>query len=228
MNRYALISTKFPREIILLQGTGCRWKKCTFCDYHTDISSDPFVINQKTLEKVTGKYGVLDIINSGSGIELDKKTIHFIQQICKEKQIHTLWFEMHWMYRHQLQKFANLFAPTKVKFRCGIETFDSQLRNSWNKGIDSEIDAKKVAKYFDGICLLICTENGSKQQIENDIQQSESFFEYFSINIFCENNTHVKSDKSLKKWFLNDLYPTLKNHPKCEILIDNGDLGVGK
>lgn len=90
MNRYALISTKFPREIVLLQGTGCRWKKCTFCDYHTDISSDPFVINQKTLEKVTGKFGVLDIINSGSGIELDKKTIHFIQQICKEKQIHTM------------------------------------------------------------------------------------------------------------------------------------------
>ena len=35
MERYSLIHTKLPREFVLLQGTGCRWGKCTFCDYHT-------------------------------------------------------------------------------------------------------------------------------------------------------------------------------------------------
>ena len=29
MDRYSLIYTKMPREFVLLQGTGCRWGKCT-------------------------------------------------------------------------------------------------------------------------------------------------------------------------------------------------------
>ena len=38
MQRYSLIHTKLPREFVLLQGTGCRWRQCTFCDYHTDTT----------------------------------------------------------------------------------------------------------------------------------------------------------------------------------------------
>ena len=45
MERYAIIHEKFPREFILLQGTGCRWGKCEFCDYHNDIGENPFEIN---------------------------------------------------------------------------------------------------------------------------------------------------------------------------------------
>ena len=71
MNRYSVIRGNFPREFLLLQGTGCRWGKCTFCDYHGDTSDTPFSVNRKVLEQVTGKYGVLDIINSGSAMELD-------------------------------------------------------------------------------------------------------------------------------------------------------------
>ena len=41
MERYALIHTVMPRELVLLQGQGCKWKQCTFCDYHTDVSQDP-------------------------------------------------------------------------------------------------------------------------------------------------------------------------------------------
>ena len=61
MQRYSLITEKFPREFLLLQGTGCRWAKCTFCDYHTDANQSPFETNKKVLEQVTGVYGVLDI-----------------------------------------------------------------------------------------------------------------------------------------------------------------------
>ena len=42
MDRYSLIHTKMPREFVLLQGMGCKWKKCTFCDYHEDVSENPY------------------------------------------------------------------------------------------------------------------------------------------------------------------------------------------
>ena len=85
MDRYALIHTKMPREFVLLQGTGCRWKKCTFCDYHDDVSEHPFSINEPVLRQVTGQYGVLDVINSGSAMELDSETIALIKEVVKEK-----------------------------------------------------------------------------------------------------------------------------------------------
>ena len=78
MERYALISTKMPREFVLLQGTGCRWKKCTFCDYHEDVSEHPFQVNAPILRQVTGQYGVLDVINSGSALELDEDTLYVV------------------------------------------------------------------------------------------------------------------------------------------------------
>ena len=92
MDRYALIHTKMPREFVLLQGAGCKWKKCTFCDYHEDVSSNPFAVNEPVLRQVTGQYGVLDVINSGSAMELDDKTIELIKEVVKEKQIQRLRF----------------------------------------------------------------------------------------------------------------------------------------
>lgn len=55
LERYARIETVMPREFLLLQGRGCVWKKCTFCDYHTDTSGDPFSVNRPVLERVTGR-----------------------------------------------------------------------------------------------------------------------------------------------------------------------------
>jgi len=34
MERYSKILTKQKREIVLLRGRGCVYKKCAFCDYH--------------------------------------------------------------------------------------------------------------------------------------------------------------------------------------------------
>ena len=28
------------REIVMLVGNGCKWRKCRFCDYHLDSSPD--------------------------------------------------------------------------------------------------------------------------------------------------------------------------------------------
>ena len=227
MERYAVIHTVMPREFVLLQGQGCRWKQCTFCDYHMDVSANPLVENSKVLGSVTGVYGVLDIINSGSAMELDKQTIEEIKRVVKEKQIHTLWFEAHYMYRNQLARFAEQFEGVEVKYRCGIESFDSALREQWKKGIAADVTAEDVAKYFQGICLLCCTEGDSKERILRDIALAEQWFEYASVNVFCENTTRVKRDEALVEWFVDELYPQLKQSKKIEILIDNTDLGVG-
>lgn len=32
MTRYSVIEDKNPREIVLLRGRGCAWKRCRFCD----------------------------------------------------------------------------------------------------------------------------------------------------------------------------------------------------
>lgn len=227
MQRYSLISEKFPREFLLLQGEGCRWGKCTFCDYHRDISESPFETNRKVLEQVTGKYGVIDIINSGSAMEFDDETIEMIKEVVKSKDIGTIWFEAHYMYRHRLEEFAKQFAPAVVKFRCGVESFDSALRSSWNKGIQSCVTASDIARYFKGVCLLCCTDGDSKERIISDIAIAKKHFEYFSVNVFCNNSTTVKRDDSLTSWFLNELYYTLKDDKQVEVLVDNGDLGVG-
>ena len=228
MERYALIHTKMPREFVLLQGTGCRWRKCTFCDYHQDVSENPFTLNESVLRQVTGHYGVLDVINSGSALELDDDTIALINQVVKEKQIHTLWFEAHYMYRKKLADFASRFAPAKVKFRCGVETFDPTLREEWKKGIPASVTPEDVAKYFQGVCLICCTQGDSKERILNDIRIAREHFEYFSVNVFCNNSTPVKQNSELAGWFAREVYPQIKDVDGIEVLMENTDLGVGK
>ena len=241
MNRYSKITEKFPREFVLLQGTGCKWRQCTFCDYHTDVSTDPFEVNRQVLEQVTGEYGVLDVINSGSAFELDDRTISFLQRIIVEKNIHTLWCEMHWMYRNRLEVFRkrilsgvnnySFLTPHSsfltIKFRCGIETFNPQLRQQWRKGVPTSVTPEDVAQYFQGICLLCCVEGQTKETILNDIELAQRHFEYFSVNLFCNNTTSVRRDEALVKWFIQEVYPSIKDNPKIEILIENSDLGVG-
>lgn len=227
MDRYAVIHTKLRREFVLLQGTGCRWRKCTFCDYHEDVSEHPFEVNRQVLQQVTGVYGVLDVINSGSAYELDEETLDLIKQVVEEKHIHTLWFEMHYMYRHRLKEFASRFPEVEVKFRCGVETFDSSLRALWKKGIPADVTHEDVSECFQGVCLLCCTEGDSKERILSDIAIAKQYFEYFSVNLFCNNHTDLKRDEALAEWFVKEVYPLIKDDERIEILLDNTDLGVG-
>ena len=227
MDRYSLIHTKMPREFVLLQGAGCKWKKCTFCDYHEDVSSNPFAINEPVLRQVTGQYGVLDVINSGSAMELDSATLSLIKEVVREKQIHTLWFEAHYMYRKKLAEFAKQFEGVSVKFRCGVETFDVELRDRWKKGIPSSVTPEDIAQYFQGVCLLCCTQGESKEHIMKDIETAKKHFEYFSVNVFCNNSTSVKQDPELAQWFAREVYPQIKDVDGIEVLMENTDLGVG-
>jgi hypothetical protein len=89
------------------------------------------------------------------------------------------------------------------------------------------VTAQDVAKHFQGVCLLCCTQGDSKERILKDIALAEQYFEYASVNVFCENSTSLKRDNALAKWFVEEVYPNLKESEKIEILINNTDLGVG-
>jgi hypothetical protein len=156
-----------------------------------------------------------------------KKLTALIKEVVKEKNIHTLWFEAHYMYRKKLALFAEQFAPVQVKFRCGVETFDAGLRDAWKKGIPSSVTPEDVAKYFQGVCLLCCTQGESKDHIMKDIEIAQTHFEYFSVNVFCNNSTSVKQDKELAQWFAKEVYPRIKDEEGIEVLMENTDLGVG-
>ena len=157
--RYSVVEQKNKREFLMLIGSGCKWKKCTFCDYHTDFNKDEqvcFKINSKELDKVTGKYGVLEIVNSGSFVDLDKQTMLKIEQVCIQKNIHTLHFECHWAHKDQIPNIKDYFKKLgiTVKTKIGIESFDFYYRESFlNKGIE-EKDVNIIKKYFDEVCLL--------------------------------------------------------------------------
>ena len=227
MNRYSVVRGNLDREFLLLQGKGCKWGKCTFCDYHTDVCANPYDTNRAVLQQVTGEFGVLDIINSGSAMELDAETIALIKQVVREKGIHTLWFEAHYMYRKRLKDFARQFHPARVKFRCGVETFDTALRDRWKKGVPSSVTPEDIARHFQGICLLFGTQGESKEHVLKDIEIARKHFEYFSLNAFCNNSTSEKQDASLIAWFTQEVYPQIKDDPRIEILLENTDLGVG-
>ena len=69
MDRYSEVTNKNQREIVLLKAFPCKWGKCSFCDYILDNSNDEEEINKlnfEVLENITGKYKVLEVINSKS------------------------------------------------------------------------------------------------------------------------------------------------------------------
>ncbi|MBO7266541.1 MAG: hypothetical protein J6V12_02125, partial [Bacteroidaceae bacterium] len=84
-----------------------------------------------------------------------------------------------------------------------------------------------VARYFKGVCLLYCTEGETRERIMADIDTARKYFEYFSINLFCNNGTTLRRDEALATWFVEEVYPTLRDAEGIEVLIGNTDLGVG-
>lgn len=224
--RYSTIDEGMKREFLLLQGKGCAWRKCTFCDYYLDSSSDPFVINEPVLDMVSGKYSVLDIINSGSAMELDERTLEKIAVTVREKKISDLWFEAHWMYRHSLAGFAEQF-DCRVHYRIGVESFNPDLRLKWKKGIGRDVTAEEIRRYFDGICLLAGVKGQTLEDIKSSVETAERLFDYYSVNLFCPNSSQEERDDELADAFIREIVPSLRKSCKAEILIDNTDLGVG-
>ena len=231
--RYSLITEKNPREIVLLRGNGCKWKRCKFCDYHMDFSKneqDNAILNRGVLSRVTGKYGSLEVINYGSIVDLNRQTLEDIIQVCKTKNITRLHFESHWMHRQDVVALKAIFDSFGItaKAKIGVETFEYTFRESYlNKGIP-ESDPKNIAKYFDEVCLLQGLTGQTEDTMRRDIEIGLHFFERVCVNIMVANKTQVHPDQAVIDTFMKAIYPNYRNNSRVDILLHNTDFGVGK
>lgn len=232
LTRYSEITEKNPREIVLLRGSGCKWRRCTFCDYHLDFSLDAesnYELNKQELSKVTGKYGKLEVINSGSFVDLDENTFSLILKTCTEKNITEIHFECHWMHKDSIpalrERFSRLGIVTKIKI--GVETFDYDYReNILHKGIDTQ-NPDIIAENFDEVCLLFGLDEQTLDSMRSDIETGLAHFERVCINIMVENSTRIKPNDEVIHTFIQELYPIYKDNNRVDILIENTDFGVG-
>lgn len=228
MERYNRITNKNKREIVLLKSRPCVWGKCRFCDYIDDNSRDleeMLLLNEQVLSKVTGEFGVLEVINSGSCFELPKETLLRIREIIQAKKIKYLFFEAHWMYRKRLQEMKD-YMGIPITFKIGVETFDYAFRENYlNKHADFH-SPQEVRQYFDSPCLMVGIKGQTREMIAYDIQMLQEYFELGTVNIFTDNSTDVKRDQELVDWFM-ETYNYLLEEPSIEVLYEKTDFGVG-
>ncbi len=232
MQRYSRITNQHRcREIVLLKGYPCAYGKCAFCNYIQDNTTNEdeiFKTNKQVLEHITGEFGVLEVINSASIFELPKSTMELIKTIVKCKKIHTLYCEAYFSYLKRLDEIREFFDGVEVRFIIGIETFDDEYRVKVlkkNFRLNHDRLTKIKQQYYTAL-LLICTKGQSKEQILNDIKMAKANFSLTTISVFIQNDTSIKRDEKLVKWFLQEIYPTLKDDKDVEILVDNKDFGV--
>lgn len=229
MDRYSEITNKNQREIVLLKGYPCIWGKCSFCDYILDNDTKEEEMNElnfEVLENVTGKFKVLEVINSGSCFELPKKTLEKIRDIVKEKNIEKLFLESHWCYRNRLDEMRQFFG-VEIVFKIGVETFDNDFRNNFlNKNANFK-DVYEVSEYFDSPCMMVGIKGQTKEMIEKDIELVLSNFKHGTINVFVNNTSKIKRDDELILWF-KEKYKDLDKNKNIEVLYNNTDFGVGE
>ncbi|MBR5487523.1 MAG: radical SAM protein [Phascolarctobacterium sp.] len=231
-HRYSKILEKNQREIVLLRGSGCKWRRCRFCDYHLDFCLDDkenFDLNSKVLAQVTGEFGRLEVINSGSFCDLDEGTLSLILETCLAKGITTLYFECHWLHRELIADFKKKFADAgiKVKMKIGVETFDSLFRESYlDKGLGNAT-AEEIAQYFQQVCLLQGLPGQSKESMLKDIALGLQHFERVCVNIMVANTKPILPDQQVIETFVKEIYPLYKDDERVDILLNNTDFGVG-
>lgn len=230
--RYAVVEEKNKREIVMLRGRGCAWRRCRFCDYHLDSSPDEnanFALNRETLGQVRGIYGKLEVINSGSFVDLDDGTMALIEETCLKKNICQVHFECHWMHREAIAPLRQRFGQQniEVKVKIGVETFDALFRESYlMKGIDVD-SPEEIASYFDEVCLLQGLPGQTKEGMGRDIETGLHFFERVCVNIMQENCRPIKPDPAVIDIFSRELYPIYIEDDRVDILMENTAFGVG-
>lgn len=182
-------------------------------------------LNEEVLSRITGEFGVLEVINSGSCFELPAETLERIRTIVKEKKIGRLFFEAHWVYRNRLQEMRDYFG-IPITFKIGVETFDYEFRETYlNKHADFHT-AEEVAQYFESPCLMVGIKGQTKEMIDYDIRMLKTHFKLGTVNVFTDNSTDVKRDSELVEWFM-ERYEWLLHDPAVEVLYEKTDFGVG-
>lgn len=232
MNRYSIISEKNPREIVLLRGSGCKWRRCRFCDYHLDFSSDEkenYQLNKSVLARVEGIYGTLEIINSGSFCDLDRETVGEILRICKKRRINRLHMECHWRDRGTLAQYRSIFGKQgiQVTVKMGVETFDRAFRDDvLQKGME-HANPQEIARYADEVCLLFGLTGQSEASMRRDLEVGLQYFDRVCVNLMTENTSQMAPDCSVLTVFKEQIYPKYRENGRVDILLENTDFGVG-
>lgn len=232
MERYSIITDGNPREIVLLRGNGCKWRRCSFCDYHLDFSRDEnsnFELNKKELSRVKGIYHCLEVINSGSFCDLDEGTIKRIISLCHEKNITELHFECHYMHRDMVPAAKERFRSEGIKLliKTGAETFDVHFRDDiLQKGFEYASPVQ-IAEYADEVCLLFGLSGQTADSMMSDIRTGLDYFDRVCINIMNSNSTSVCPDPDVISVFDHKVLPLFKSDTRLDILHDNTDFGVG-
>ncbi|MGX9757102.1 radical SAM protein [Clostridioides difficile] len=228
MDRYSEIINKNQREIVLLKSFPCIWGRCSFCDYiddNSNLEEEMNKLNFEVLKNITGKYGVLEVINSGSCFEIPKGTLERIKKIIKERNIKKLFLESHWSYKNRLKEMRDYFE-IPIIFKIGVETFDYDFRNNFlNKNARFKTP-EDVKEYFDSPCIMVGIKGQTKEMIDNDIDIILNTFKKATVNVFINNSSKIKRDEELVKWFINK-YEFLNENPNIEVLYNNTDFGVG-
>ncbi|WP_302622972.1 radical SAM protein [uncultured Clostridium sp.] len=228
MDRYSKVINKNLREIVLLKALPCIWGKCAFCDYiddNDDNIAEINKLNKEVLNNITGEFGVLEVINSGSCFEIPRESLEYIKKIVVEKKIKKLFLESHWCYKNRLQEMRDFFG-IEIIFKIGVETFDNSFRNLvLNKNANFKT-VDEVKESFQSVCLLVGINGQTKEMIKRDINLVLENFKYATINVFINNTTDVKRDEELVQWF-TDNFKYLEDYQYIEVLYNNTDFGVG-
>ena len=228
MDRYSKVINKNLREIVLLKALPCIWGKCAFCDYiddNDDNIAEINKLNKEVLNNITGEFGVLEVINSGSCFEIPRESLEYIKKIVVEKKIKKLFLESHWCYKNRLQEMRDFFG-IEIIFKIGVETFDNSFRNLvLNKNANFKT-VDEVKESFQSVCLLVGIKGQTKEMIKRDINLVLENFKYATINVFINNTTDVKRDEELVQWF-TDNFKYLEDYQYIEVLYNKTDFGVG-
>ena len=228
MDRYSKVINKNLREIVLLKALPCIWGKCAFCDYiddNDDNIAEINKLNKEVLNNITGEFGVLEVINSGSCFEIPRESLEYIKKIVVEKKIKKLFLESHWCYKNRLQEMRDFFG-IEIIFKIGVETFDNSFRNLvLNKNANFKT-VDEVKESFQSVCLLVGIKGQTKEMIAHDIDCLKRYFKLGTVNVYNNNTTPIKRDEELVRWFMNE-YNWLLDDPSVEVLYDITDFGVG-
>ncbi|MBX3395308.1 MAG: radical SAM protein [Phycisphaerae bacterium] len=227
--RYSKYRGKLPREVLLLRGLPCIWSRCTFCDYIDDNTTDEHLIERvasENLAKVTGEFGRLMVINSGSVQELPLSVRERIRDLLPQRGITEFWTESYWAYRKDYEATRRFFGVETHLF-LGVETFDDGLRNGVLNKSMHWASPDEVAAATDSICLLIGFKGQTREIIRRDIDLALTRFKYCIVNLFTHNRvSDGLIDEEIKAWF-KDEFAWLDREPHLNVLWSNTDFGVG-
>ncbi len=227
--RYATYHGHHPREVVLLRGRPCVWSRCTFCDYTADNTNDEAEMErvaEAALALVTGRFGRLQVINSGSIHELTPTVIQRVRQVIHLRGITDCWAEFYWAYRNRVAEIRD-YLGIETHLFLGVETFDDRLRNEvLNKSMHWS-SPDDVAAVTDSICLLIGFRGQTRDSVRRDIETLLTRFRYGIINLFSPNTRSAGlRDPEIQEWFRQE-FSWLEREPNIDVFWKNTDLGVG-